>query len=215
MHWLIEPQATARPFDDRHNVGTVCLPAESTRQVEDASLAAQGRPRRTSPARARLPHKLKYAGDRTRSRACRPFGTSTICAICWNIRSRRLIFDRTLVPSCLYCHTASMNFYAPPPVLSAELYLRIPDECRCTGQPSEWRGGFARPFQHIFLEGPVADSQGNLYVVDIPYGRLLRISPEKDVCVCASWDGEPNGLAATSGGTLLVADYKNVSVKSS
>lgn len=104
----------------------------------------------------------------------------------------------------------AMNFFTPPPVIKAELFLRIPDSMRCIGQDSEWRGGFTRPFQDIFLEGPVADSAGNLFVVDVPYGRILQIGSNKEVKVCAKWDGEPNGLAATTGGQLLVADYKQV-----
>ncbi|KAF4440794.1 Lactonase drp35 [Fusarium acutatum] len=101
-----------------------------------------------------------------------------------------------------------MNFYPPPPVIKAEIYLRIPDDKRCLGQESEWRGGFAGSFQHIFLEGPVVDSAGNLYVVDIPYGRILKIDGEKNVTVACTWDGEPNGLVGTTDGDLLVADYK-------
>ena len=103
-----------------------------------------------------------------------------------------------------------MNFYPPPPVIKAELYVRIPGSVRCIGRESEWRGGFARQFQHIFLEGPVADELGNLYVVDVPYGRILRIDPGKNVTVSCEWDGEPNGLVGTRDGTLLVADYKQV-----
>lgn len=103
-----------------------------------------------------------------------------------------------------------MNFYPIPPVITAELHIRIPDSIRCLGQDSEWRGGFTNKFQNIFLEGPVADNAGNLFVVDIPYGRILKISPEKEVSVCAKWDGEPNGLTATTDGQLLVADYKQV-----
>jgi hypothetical protein len=103
-----------------------------------------------------------------------------------------------------------MNFYPPPPTIKAELYVRIPDELRCIGQETEWRGGFARGFQDIFLEGPVADDLGNLYVVDIPFGRILRIDADKKVSVAVQWDGEPNGLAATADGDLLVADYKQV-----
>ncbi|KAK6842307.1 hypothetical protein PG987_003167 [Apiospora arundinis] len=101
-----------------------------------------------------------------------------------------------------------MNFYPVPPVITAELYVRIPHDIRCHDQESEWRGGFDRTFQHIFLEGPVADSDGNLYVVDIPYGRILRIDANKNVTVSCRWDGEPNGLVGTADGKLLVADYK-------
>jgi hypothetical protein len=104
----------------------------------------------------------------------------------------------------------AMNFYPAPPVIEAKLYVRIPDEKRCIGKETEWRGGFARQFQDIFLEGPVADNLGNLYVVDIPFGRVLKIDSDKNVTVAAEWDGEPNGLAATADGDFLVADYKQV-----
>ncbi|EAT90404.1 hypothetical protein SNOG_02192 [Parastagonospora nodorum SN15] len=101
-----------------------------------------------------------------------------------------------------------MNFYAPPPTITAQLYVRIPEELRCKDRESEWRGGFSRAFQNIFLEGPVCTTTGDLYVVDIPYGRILRISPTKEVTVEAEWDGEPNGLAVDPEGKLAVADYK-------
>ena len=107
-------------------------------------------------------------------------------------------------------HIPAMNFYPPPPVIEAQLYLRIPDEIRCIGKETEWRGGFARNFQDIFLEGPVADTLGNLYVVDVPFGRVLKIDPSRKVTVAAEWDGEPNGLAPTADGDLLIADYKQV-----
>ena len=103
-----------------------------------------------------------------------------------------------------------MNFYPPPPVIKANVWLRIPDDKRCIGQETEWRGGFASSFKHIFLEGPVFDSVGNLYIVDVPYGRILRIDKGKNVEVACQWDGEPNGLVGTKDGDILVADYKQV-----
>lgn len=104
-----------------------------------------------------------------------------------------------------------MNFYEPPPVIKAQVWLRIPDDKREIGKETEWIGGFTRPFQHIFLEGPVADDKGNLFVVDVPYGRILKIDSDKNVRVAAQWDGEPNGLVGTKDGKLLIADYKGVS----
>lgn len=106
---------------------------------------------------------------------------------------------------------SDMNFYPPPPTITAELHVRVPDALRCIGQDTEWRGGFASKFQHIFLEGPVADEAGNLFVVDVPYGRILRIDQEKTVSVAVQWDGEPNGLVGAEDGTLIIADYKQVS----
>lgn len=104
-----------------------------------------------------------------------------------------------------------MNFYPPPPTITASLYLRIPDSIRCKDRDSEWRGGFSRPFQHIFLEAPVYTTSGHLYIVDVPYGRILSISPNKEVSIEATWDGEPNGLAVASDGKIAIADYKQVS----
>jgi uncharacterized protein with von Willebrand factor type A (vWA) domain len=48
-------------------------------------------------------------------------------------------------------------------------------------------------------------------VVDIPYGRILRIDADKKVNVEVEWDGEPNGLAVDADGKIAIADYKQVS----
>ena len=60
-----------------------------------------------------------------------------------------------------------------------------------------------------FLEGPCFDGAGNLYVTDIPHGRVFRISPEGSWIQLAEYDGEPNGLALhPDGQRLYIADYK-------
>jgi len=106
-----------------------------------------------------------------------------------------------------------MNFYPVPPTILAEVYVRIPDTLRCTGEPTEWRGGSALPFSGIFLEGPTTDEQGNLFVTNIPYGRVLKIDSKKNVSQSVRWDGEPNGLTIRNDGLLVVADYKQVQIK--
>lgn len=103
-----------------------------------------------------------------------------------------------------------MNFYPIPPVIQAEIFVQIPASMRCTGQPTDWRGGFALPATDIFLEGPVFTSDGDLYVTDIPYGRILKIDPERQITECVRYDGEPNGLFLRDDGCLVVADYKQV-----
>jgi gluconolactonase len=60
-----------------------------------------------------------------------------------------------------------------------------------------------------FLEGPCFDAAGNLYVTDIPHGRIFCISPEGSWTQFAEYDGEPNGLALHPDGLrLYIADYK-------
>jgi gluconolactonase len=86
----------------------------------------------------------------------------------------------------------------------------MPDKYRRTGVRSHWadvnQGG---RLADSFLEGPVFDDQGNLYVTDIPFGRVFRIDVKGEWELVAQWDGEPNGLKFLNTKELLVTDYKN------
>jgi len=59
-----------------------------------------------------------------------------------------------------------------------------------------------------FLEGPSFDEDGNLYVVDIPFGRVFRVDPAGRFAVVAEYDGQPNGLKFAPDGNAYIADYK-------
>ncbi|QHI98103.1 SMP-30/gluconolactonase/LRE family protein [Xylophilus rhododendri] len=103
-----------------------------------------------------------------------------------------------------------MFLLQPPRVVELETFSRLPDRFR-ERQHSDWsranRGGHATD---SFLEGPVFDSQGRLYVADIPFGRIFRISASGDEwTLVAEYDGEPNGMKFLDERTLLVTDYKN------
>ncbi|HEY0821207.1 MAG TPA: SMP-30/gluconolactonase/LRE family protein [Rhizobacter sp.] len=97
-----------------------------------------------------------------------------------------------------------------PQVRETEVFTRLPDRFRRTGVRSDWadanRGG--QPTDS-FLEGPVFDAAGNLYVSDIPFGRIFRIDPKGEWDQVAEWAGEPNGLKWLSDRELLVTDYRN------
>ncbi|WP_439624743.1 SMP-30/gluconolactonase/LRE family protein [Shinella sp.] len=62
---------------------------------------------------------------------------------------------------------------------------------------------------HSFIEAPVFDAAGRLYIVDIPNGRIFRISPDGDFEIVVEYDGYPNGLAASPDGRIFIADQKN------
>jgi gluconolactonase len=98
----------------------------------------------------------------------------------------------------------------PPTVRPLELFSSMPEKYRQTGVRSHWadvnQGG---RLADSFLEGPVVDEQGNLFVTDIPFGRVFRIDPQGQWDLVAQWDGEPNGMKFLSTGQLLVTDYKN------
>ena len=98
----------------------------------------------------------------------------------------------------------------PPTVRPLALFSAMPDKFRQTGVRSHWadvnQGG---RLADSFLEGPVFDAQGNLFVTDIPFGRVFRIDPQGEWELVAQWDGEPNGMKFLNAGQLLVTDYKN------
>jgi len=100
--------------------------------------------------------------------------------------------------------------FAPPPEVEAEVWTRLPDALRKTGAYSEWREGQPglQP-DHSLLEGPSFDLEGNLYLVDVPFGRIFRVSPQGDWAVVAEYDGWPNGLKIHKDGRIFIADYKN------
>lgn len=103
-----------------------------------------------------------------------------------------------------------MLLLQPPQVRQTEVFTRLPERFRRTGVRSSWadanRGG--QPTDS-FLEGPVFDAAGNLYVTDIPFGRIFRIDAQGEWTQVAEWDGEPNGAKFLNDRELLVTDYRN------
>lgn len=100
--------------------------------------------------------------------------------------------------------------FAPPPVIQTEIFARLPDRfCRRDSSPEWLRVQRRGTKMSSFLEGPSFDREGNLYLVDIPYGRVFRVSPEGDFTLVVEYDGEPNGLKFHSDGRAFIADHKN------
>ncbi|MDX3806706.1 SMP-30/gluconolactonase/LRE family protein [Bosea thiooxidans] len=100
--------------------------------------------------------------------------------------------------------------FARPPRIAAEVFARLPERFRNSGKRSAWAEvNKAGEDVHSFLEGPAFDREGNLYVTDIPFGRIFRIDPAGGWTLVTEYDGEPNGLAFHADGRLFIADYKN------
>jgi gluconolactonase len=59
-----------------------------------------------------------------------------------------------------------------------------------------------------FLEGPSFDRQGNLWCVDIPFGRIFKVSRKGEWTLAAQYDGWPNGLKIHKDGRICIADYR-------
>ncbi|UOD50585.1 SMP-30/gluconolactonase/LRE family protein [Orrella daihaiensis] len=104
-----------------------------------------------------------------------------------------------------------MYFLGDSPIKSeAKVWTQMPTPFRQQAKPTAWananRGGVVID---SFLEGPLFDGQGNLYVTDIPYGRIFKITPEKHWELIIEYEGEPNGLKWLQDGVLLITDYMN------
>jgi gluconolactonase len=94
--------------------------------------------------------------------------------------------------------------YAAPPVVKTEVFARVPDSLRARENPRK-QSGVARD---CFLEGPSFDREGSLYVTNIPYGEIFKVSPGGEFTLVASYDGEPNGLKIHRDGRIFIADHK-------
>jgi gluconolactonase len=98
--------------------------------------------------------------------------------------------------------------YPPPAELETRVFTTLPESLKYRGEPNLWVQ-YTRPGSrlHSFLEGPSFDRAGNLYCVDVPYGRIFTISPDGDWTVVAQYDGEPNGLKIHKDGRIFLADH--------
>jgi gluconolactonase len=102
-----------------------------------------------------------------------------------------------------------MYLLQPPQVIELSRFTSLPPEFRQRTH-SVWADA-NRPGRTTdsFLEGPVFDGDGNLYVTDIPFGRIFRIDMQGRWTLVAEYDGEPNGMKFLDERTLLITDYKN------
>ena len=98
--------------------------------------------------------------------------------------------------------------FTPPRVIEARVLTRLPDSFR-KKRRNAWADA-NKPGHEIdsFLEGPSFDRAGNLYVTDIPYGRIFRISPQLEWTLVAEYDGWPNGSCFHRDGSLWITDYR-------
>lgn len=96
-----------------------------------------------------------------------------------------------------------------PVSIEAHVAYRLPDEFR-RAKRSDWADANASG-AHLdsFLEAPVQDAEGNLYVVDIPHGRIFQINARGHWNCVVEYDGWPNGMALAADGTMLVCDYRH------
>ena len=100
--------------------------------------------------------------------------------------------------------------FAAPPLLETTLFARVPDALSRADRRSPWvdvlRDGAPTA---SFLEGPSFDREGTLWVTDIPWGRLFKITPDGALSLAFEYNGEPNGLKFHKDGRAFITDHKH------
>jgi gluconolactonase len=103
-----------------------------------------------------------------------------------------------------------MYLLKPPLVRDTEIFTAMPERFRKRATHSAWANANKAGAQiDSFIEGPVFDAYGNLYVTDIPYGRIFRIDASGGWDLVSEYGGEPNGMKFLSDRELLITDYRN------
>lgn len=97
--------------------------------------------------------------------------------------------------------------FSAPKEIKTRVFATVPESLRIRDRQSGWMFGKGHNL-HSFLEGPSFDRAGNLYLVDIPYGRIFKVSPSGEFSVAAEYDGWPNGLKIHKDGRIFITDHR-------
>ncbi|RPE66521.1 gluconolactonase [Pacificibacter maritimus] len=94
--------------------------------------------------------------------------------------------------------------------LTATLWTELPDALHHTGEPSPW-AKMTRPGlqMHSFLEAAFFDADNNLWLSDVPYGRVFKITPSGQWTTVHQIDGEPHAMRIAPDGRHIAVDYKH------
>ena len=100
------------------------------------------------------------------------------------------------------------NPFQPVEKIKTEVWTSMPAKFR-KKQRSAWSDPNRQGAEvECFPEGPSFDRDGNLWFVDIPFGRIFRVSPKGEWELALQYDGWPNGFKFHTDGTAYICDYR-------
>lgn len=100
------------------------------------------------------------------------------------------------------------NPFQPVEKIKTDVWTSMPAKFR-KKQRSAWSDPNRQGAEvECFLEGPSFDRDGNLWFVDIPFGRIFRVSPKGEWDLALQYDGWPNGFKFHTDGTAYICDYR-------
>lgn len=96
------------------------------------------------------------------------------------------------------------------PLFMADPFAVLPDALRHTGPPAPW-ARMTRPGQAMdsFLEAAFFDGTGDMWLSDVPYGRVFRLTRDGDWNVEHHIDGEPHAMRIAPDGRRIVVDHRH------
>ncbi len=98
--------------------------------------------------------------------------------------------------------------FTAPQVVSARVLTSMPGALRRARRTGWADANKPGSIVDCFLEGPSFDRAGNLYLTDIPHGRIFRVTPSLEWQQVAETSGWPNGIAIDPQGLLWITDYR-------
>lgn len=100
--------------------------------------------------------------------------------------------------------------FSPPLSLSTETVFELPGYLHESGLDNPWVITHLQGRDvHSYLKGLCFDNQGQLWVADVPFGRIFRISPGGEWETIVKYDGWPISLRFHPDGRLIVADQRH------
>ena len=100
--------------------------------------------------------------------------------------------------------------FDPPKPIETRVFATYPKQWHNAHDDNDWVRTQPPGAHHTsLLEGPVFDRDGNFWCVDIPNGRILRVSKSGEFSIATEYDGWPNGLKFHKDGRLFIADAKH------
>ncbi|MEI6737393.1 MAG: SMP-30/gluconolactonase/LRE family protein [Pseudomonadota bacterium] len=100
--------------------------------------------------------------------------------------------------------------FSAPLSLTSDTHFELPSYLHESGVDNTWaHANLAGRDIHSFLVAPCFDASGNLWVCDMPFGRIFRVTPTGEWDIIIKYDGWPSGLRFHQDGRLFVADYRH------
>ena len=101
-----------------------------------------------------------------------------------------------------------MSLYPPPATVKAEPFARVPDRYRKQVRTAWADANKAGAIADCFLEGPSFDRAGNLWVTDIPHGRIFKDLAGRRLVACQRVRRLAQRPQVPQGRPRFITDYK-------